>query len=200
MNESIKEKIDEILAFWFEDTTKKQKFTKDPEFDALIKENAFSFRPPTSCFGNLTCYIFISKARWAAEMRELLFKQNISEDRKKAELLCLEFNRTQKSVQRHEKKFVYTVKDILEFESEDNLRQYLKQKKIQPVFPQIHIIRTHKSKTGQKQVVAKIIADHYITSGTKIIIVKAVYSVKRVIYKPGRKAVQKKNIDIFLTP
>ena len=35
-NESNKEKIDEILKFWFEEVTPKQKFTKDLKFDALV--------------------------------------------------------------------------------------------------------------------------------------------------------------------
>ncbi|MBL4644706.1 MAG: DUF924 domain-containing protein [Candidatus Pacebacteria bacterium] len=32
------EKIQEILMFWFEEVTSKQKFTKDLEFDALVSE------------------------------------------------------------------------------------------------------------------------------------------------------------------
>ncbi len=32
------QKIQEILSFWFEEVTSKQKFVKDPEFDALVSE------------------------------------------------------------------------------------------------------------------------------------------------------------------
>ena len=38
MNEKEAHKIDDILLFWFEEVTPKQKFVKDPEFDALITE------------------------------------------------------------------------------------------------------------------------------------------------------------------
>ena len=38
MEEAEKNKINEVLIFWFEETTPKQRFTKDLAFDALIVE------------------------------------------------------------------------------------------------------------------------------------------------------------------
>ena len=114
-------------------------------------------------------------------MRELLFKNNISSDRKRSELLQTEYFETDNSVLNFEKKTTYMVKDILEFTDIFDLELYLSQKKKEALTPQTFIVKNRDKRKGRIKIIYKTLSRQHVVVGQKIFVLKVVQMIRKTV-------------------
>ena len=116
-------------------------------------------------------------------MRELLFKNFVSKDRRKTELFLSEHFANNGFAQDLEKRITYRIKEVLEFTDIFDLELFLKQKSAQDTPSHTFIVRNQNSQRGTAKIIYKILGEQYLVVGDRIVIVKVSQHVKKTITK-----------------
>jgi len=114
-------------------------------------------------------------------MRELLFKNCVSKDRRKTELFLSEHLEKDGIAQDLEKKISYAIKDILEFTDICDLEVFLQQKAEDDHAVQTFIISNYNTKTGMARFIYKIVGEQYLVLGDKILVLKVSQYIKKTM-------------------
>ncbi|MFH1360482.1 MAG: hypothetical protein ABIJ41_05530 [Candidatus Omnitrophota bacterium] len=114
-------------------------------------------------------------------MRELLFRNITSLERKRSELLLSEHFEESCSIQDVEKRMVYCVKETLEFTDPVDLVVYIEQKKKEEEHPHTYLVKTHDTQEGIHKFIYKIVGEQFVVVDDKVFVLKVVQSLKRTV-------------------
>ena len=114
-------------------------------------------------------------------MRELLFKNYVSKDRKRTELFLSEHFEQDGIAQDMEKKISYRIKDILEFTHVCDLELFLEQKSKEEDCFQTFIISNYNNDAGTAKFIYKIVGEQYLVLGDKILVLKVSQYIKKTM-------------------
>ncbi len=117
-------------------------------------------------------------------MREMVLKNMISEDKRRRELFCAEHSQRNNCTQDIEKKSIYAIKEILEITQDFDLELFLKQKKEKGLFKptKTFIVKIQNTKEAKVKFIYKAFGDQYIVSGDKIFILNVAQYFKIEIF------------------
>ena len=121
-------------------------------------------------------------------MRELLFKNCISADKKRTELLLTEHLERKRFTLDIEKKTIHAIKSVLAFTHPGDLHNFLKEFKEDHFAPQIFMIKKFNSDKREKKILCKIVGDQVVVLRNFIIILKTTQYVKKIISDNSKKA------------
>ena len=106
-------------------------------------------------------------------MRELVLKNIISDDHRRKDIVLSESCKQKDYLQKLDKRFIYTVKDIVPITKDFNLEAYLNHKKdegqLQP--KQTYIVKEHDSKTSKVKFIYRVCGDVYTASDNKLYLI-----------------------------
>ncbi len=114
-------------------------------------------------------------------MRELLFKNSLSCDKKRSELFQTEYFETENSILNFEKKTTYMVKDILEFTDIFDLELYLAQKKKKEIPPQTFIVKNCDKRKARIKIIYKTLSHQHVVLGQRIFVLKVVQFIRKTV-------------------
>ena len=114
-------------------------------------------------------------------MRELLFKNLVSKDKKRTELLLSEHFEGEGLVQDIEKRTVYRVKEILEFTDTSDLELFLSQKNKDNSPPRRFIIKSRTTRTATNKFIYKIVGEQFVVLNDKVFRLEVSQCLKKVI-------------------
>lgn len=113
-------------------------------------------------------------------MRELLFKNLISANRKRKELFMLEHFEEEGVVRELEKRFVYTIKDIFKYRRKKELEAYLNERVEKDSVPQTYIVRSYDSREAREKIIYKITEIQYIVFKDKVVVLQLTQNIKKI--------------------
>ena len=125
-------------------------------------------------------------------MRELLFKNLVSKDKKRTELLLSEHFEGEGIVQDIEKRTVYRVKEILEFTDTSDLELFLSQKNKENSTSRRFIIKSRTTRTATSKFIYKIIGEQFVVLNDKVFRLEVSQCLKKVIIHKNKN---EKDID-----
>ncbi|MFA5059233.1 MAG: hypothetical protein WC676_01215 [Candidatus Omnitrophota bacterium] len=114
-------------------------------------------------------------------MRELLFKNLVSKDRKRTELFLSEHLEKDGLAQHVEKRTVYKIKEILEFTQPADLQLFIDQRKKDAHQPQTYIIRTIDKKQATEKYICNMVGLQYAVLGDKIYVLEVSQGIKKIM-------------------
>lgn len=122
-------------------------------------------------------------------MRELLFKNFISPNKRRKELLISEHFEAKGVVQDFEKRVVYSVQQVFPYADKKELEEFLNQKVEKDSPPQTFVIKTRDSKGKKETSVYKVTGLQYIVLKDKVVILKAIEIIKKTIRTKNKKII-----------
>lgn len=122
-------------------------------------------------------------------MRELLFRNVVSQNKKRRELLLSEHLEKDNFIHHVEKKMVYIIKEALEFNDPLDLEKFLNQKEKQEIPAQTFIVRSRNTREKMDKFIHKITGDQYVVTKDKIFVLKVLRYVKKTVSRKKEEAV-----------
>ena len=116
-------------------------------------------------------------------MRQLLFKNFISKDKRKAELFLSEHFEQNGIIKEIEQKTVYRIKEILQFPHKTDLDLYLKRCPLFKSSVQRFIVRKRTPRQGTENYFYKTIANQHLVIQDKVVILSTIRYIKRTLIR-----------------
>jgi len=120
-------------------------------------------------------------------MRKLLFKNFVSSNKRRKELLMSEHFEAKGIVQDFEKRIVYSVQQIYPYSEKNELEEFLNQKVQKDSPPQTFVIKTRDNLGKRETTIHKVSGLQYIVLKDKVVILKAIQLVKKTVLIKNEK-------------